>query len=121
MTLPLSPEMLACAYDYLRSTPPFDKWNLPDSEDVAFSVVHSPRQFGWYQWDGKRHTISASAKAIGHTSTLMRLMAHEIIHLHLEANGMENRKGDCGIHNAAFRKFAAQVCKFHGFDPKAFY
>jgi len=121
VSLILTPENLATAYDYLRSTQPFSRWNLPDSEDVVFRVGRAPRSFGWYQWDGGRHTITASEKAIGHTSTLMLIMAHEMVHLHLEATGMESRTGDTSIHNAAFRKCAAQVCRFHGFDPKAFY
>ncbi len=121
MTLPLSPDTLAAAYDYLRTTPPFNRWNLPDSEDVLFSVVKTPRDYGWYQWDGKRHTISASKASIGHTVTLMRLMAHEMIHLHLEETGMESKNRNNNTHNAAFRKIAATVCRVHGLDPKAFY
>lgn len=121
MTLPLNKETLAAAYDYLRTTPPFYRWNLPESEDVKFYVVRATDHFAHYKWDGKRHTISVSGGAIGHTSTLMEKLAHEIVHLHLEENGMESRGGDANTHNAAFRKFAAQVCKWHGFDPKAFY
>jgi len=51
----------------------------------------------------------------------MMFMSHEMIHLHLEATGMESRSGDANTHNMAFRKLAARVCKLHGFDPKAFY
>lgn len=122
MTLPLSPEMLEAAYEYLRTTPPFSRWNMPEGEDVKFTVASFRRlEFGRYQWDGKQHTINMSAKAIGYSGTLLEKMAHEMIHLHLEETGMESRRGDTDTHNAAFRKFAAQVCKTHGFDPKAFY
>ena len=41
--------------------------------------------------------------------------------MRLEITGMESRSGGPNTHNIAFRKFAAQVCKIHGFDPKAFY
>lgn len=121
MTLPLTPETLAAAYDYLRTTPPFSKWNLPEAEDVLFKVARTRHKQGWYQWDGKRHTITASTGRISHSLTLMALMAHEMIHLHLEEIGMESRAGSNDTHNAAFRVLAARVCKFHGFDPKAFY
>jgi hypothetical protein len=111
---------MAAAYDYLRTTPPFSRWNLPDSEDVAFKLSRRPREFGRYQWDGKRHTITASIHGVGHTATLMRFLSHEMVHLYLEKMGWESG-GGLDTHNAAFRKFATQVCKHHGFDPKAFY
>lgn len=121
MTLPITKEVLAAAYDYLASTEPFSRWNLPDSDDVAFSVVRSTKEFAHYKWDGRRHTIAVSARAVGHTATLLTVMAHEILHLHLEATGMESKGGDENTHNMAFRKLAAQVCKVHGWDLKAFY
>lgn len=121
MTLPLTPDMIAAAYDYLRTTPPFSRWNLPDSEDVRFSVGKFRSDYASYRWDGKQHTITMSANAIGYSPTLLRYLSHEMVHLHLEETGMESRQGGEDTHNAAFRKFAAQVCKHHGFDPKAFY
>jgi hypothetical protein len=121
MSLPMTPESLAAAYDYLKTTPPFSKWNLPDSEDVLFKVGKYRTDYASYRWDGKQHTISMSANAIGHTVTLFRYLAHEMIHLHLEETGMESRTGGKDTHNAAFRKFAASVCRYHGFDVKAFY
>lgn len=121
MTLPLSKEVLAAAYDYLSVCEPFRRWNLPDSEDVLFRVGKFRGDFATYRWDGKQHTITVSSNAIAHTETLFRYMAHEVIHLHLEETGMESRTGGTDTHNAAFRKFAAQVCRYHGFDPKAFF
>jgi hypothetical protein len=121
MTLPLTPETLAAAYDYLRTTPPFYKWNLPESEDVKFKIGRRPKEAGRYQWDGVDHTITASVRGVGYTTSVMRFMAHEMIHLYLEKMGWESKAHSAEVHNAAFRKFAAQVCKYHGFDPKAFY
>lgn len=120
MTLPLTSESLAAAYDYLRTTPPFCRWNLPDSEDVVFKLSRRRKEAGRYQWDGERHTITASIYGIGYTESLMRFMGHEMIHLYLERMGWESRAHSAEVHNAAFRKFAAQVCKHHGFDLKAF-
>lgn len=122
MTLPLTPETLEAAYEFLKTTPPFNRWNLPDGEDVRFTVGKFRRdEFGRYQWDGTRHTINMSANAIGHTSTLLRKLAHEVIHLYLEEMGWESRKVDEDTHNTAFRKFAAVVCRHHGWDPKEFF
>ena len=121
MTLPLTPEMLATAYDYLRITPPFSRWKLPESEDVKFTINKKLKsKFAQYQWDGKQHTVTMSAASIGHTHTLFEALSHEMCHMYLEEMGWESR-GNENTHNAAFRKFAAQVCKYHGFDPKAFY
>lgn len=121
MALQLTPETLAAAYDYLATTPPFAGWNLPDSDDVLFRVVRSTKEFAYYKWDGRRHVISVSARSVGHTSTLLEKMAHEMIHLNLEDSGMESKSGDANTHNAAFRVLAAQACKVHGWDLKAFY
>jgi hypothetical protein len=121
MMLRLTPATLEAAYNYLRTTPPFDRWSLPPGGDVKFKVSRRVGEFGRYQWLGNKHSISMSGKAIGQTLTLMLYTAHEMIHLHLEATGQESKSGGLHAHNAAFRKYAAQVCKAHGFDPKAFY
>jgi len=60
--------------------------------------------------DGEQHTVTMSAAAIGHMQTLFETMAHEMIHMHLEQTGTEGR-GAKATHNAAFRRFAARVCK----------
>jgi hypothetical protein len=120
VTLPLTPETLAAAYDYLVTTPPFRDWGLPESEDVKFKVGRFRTHFAHYQRVGKRHTISASSNSIGQTRTLMEKIAHELIHLHLEELGMDTR-GTATTHSGAFRRLAAEVCQVHGFDVKAFY
>lgn len=123
MTLPLTPEILAAAYDFLRATPPFIRWNLPEPEDIKFRTSRHPKSAGKYVWDpnDKSHYIIASVRGIGHTDSLMKFMAHEMIHLHLRIMGWESKGVSSEIHNVAFCKLAAQVCRWHGFDPKAFY
>lgn len=118
MSLPLTPEVLRQAYEYLASTPPFDKWNLPAGEDVMFKVTRSRAEYGYYEKDKRgRHVIAVSVGKNGQTSTLMVTMAHEMVHLHQgHARGFR-----CSAeHDAAFHKYAAQVCKVHGFDQKWF-
>jgi hypothetical protein len=116
VTLSLTPDTLRLAYDYLNGTKPFSRWNLPDGEDVKFRVVGDHGRWGWYQRIGQHHVIGVSRKFIGSTDSLMRLMAHEMIHLH------EEHAGACGSgqHSAAFNRWAAEVCKVHGFDPLLF-
>jgi len=118
--LPLTPEVLAAAYDYLAACEPFCKWNLPDSDDIKFRVIRSNKVFAQYVYDGG-HTIEVSSANVGHTKTLMETMAHELIHLHLRLTGMESKSSNPNVHNMPFRKLAAQACRVHGWDLKAFY
>jgi hypothetical protein len=118
MTLPLTPDILRTSYNYLSTTPPFDKWNLPDGDDIVFKVVTSIKLRGWYEIDkdNKRHTIAISSRYIGRTDSLMEVMAHEMIHLHQEHSGCNDR----GEHGRAFDKLAKKVCDTHGWDLKQF-
>lgn len=121
MTLPLTADMLEACYEYLRSTPPFSKWKMPPGDEVKFTVGRARDCFAHYQWDGSRHTITVSLNSVAHTSTLINSMAHECIHLHLHATGQESKRSGPRHHNAAFKRYAASVCRIHGYDPKAFY
>ena len=118
MALSLNKEILAGAYDYLCTTPPFRNWNLPEGEDVVFKITRDPKIAGFYQKEKKtgRHIIGVSGVCIGRTATLMELMAHEMTHLHQACAGMASGSQ----HNAAFRKLAQSICKVHGFDPRMF-
>lgn len=118
--LPLTPDVLASAYDYLVSTEPFCRWNLPDSEDIKFRVTRAKDCYAAYHYDGG-HTIDVSSSAVGQTDTLMQVMGHEMTHLHLRITGMESRSDNPNVHNGAFRKLAARICQTHGWDLKAFY
>ena len=117
MTLKITPDMLARAYDFLSSTAPFDRWNMPDSDDVTFRVSNGS-DCGWCDRKrGRRPEIAISSRRHGHTLSLLMTMAHEMVHLHMD----HCRMATSGVeHSAAFHKLAAQVCKHHGFDPKAF-
>ncbi len=117
MTLPLTPDTLRQAYDLLNTTPPFSRWNLPDADDITFKVVRDKTVAGWHTRVGGKHTIAISASCVGHTARLVETMAHEMIHVH-EENARACREDVA--HSAAFMKWAALVCKIHGFDPKGF-
>ena len=118
MAIPLTPEILAAAYSYLQTTPPYCNWGLPDSEDVKFLVVNHPGDHGRYTCSGRGkkriHYISISRGTVAHTSTLMATMAHEMVHVYQCITGQRS------THAIAFGHFAQMVCDVHGFDPKAF-
>ena len=110
----MTPDTLRACYNFLAETLPFRNWNLPDGDDVEFRVVRDPTVFGWYIRENGKHIIGVS-RMFKHTDTLVQTMAHEMVHLH------EHNSGPCGKgHSRAFRKWADQVCKHHGFDPGTF-
>lgn len=117
MTLPLTKEILASAYDFLCSTPPFNKWGMPESEDVQFIITRNRTVSGIHSFHKGKHYIGVSRFKVGHTSTLVVLMAHEMLHLHISHTGMAKGEAD---HGRTFFKLAKQVCKVHGFDPHEF-
>jgi hypothetical protein len=108
----LTPEMLAAAYDLLELTPPFNAWNLPPSESLRFEVFQSKEVAGDYT----DKCIRVSSHHIGTVRSLVMLVAHEMVHLHLDLLGVK----DWRRHGRAFKKLAAEVCKHHLFDPRQF-
>jgi hypothetical protein len=114
MSLRLTPDVLAAAYDFLRSTPPFKGWRLPESDDVGFHVVRDPNMYADFGMEGGCPVIRVSEAKNGHVATLLATMGHEMCHLRQELIG------DRGHHTAAFKRMAAAVCRAHGFDPKTF-
>lgn len=120
MTLPLTPDMLAGAYEFLRATPPFNKWRLPHADDVEFHVIRDAHCRGDYQHDKTKdtHRIRISSRSgNGYTASLLATVAHEMVHAAEHRYAPDRRHGE---HGARFKRMAARVCKFHGFDPKEF-
>lgn len=114
--LTFTSDTLRAAYNYLNETSPFNKWNLPDGDDVDFKVARDRSVYGSHAFDGRKHMIAISSATVGHTATLLRTMAHEMVHVHERSNG------PCGAtgHGTAFKRWAFEVCKVHGFDPREF-
>jgi len=111
----VTPDTLRHAYELLRSTRPFDRWKLPSSVEINFELLRTKDRYGDFLplADG-RFRIRASLGMVGHTSTLLTSMAHEMVHLRQWA------RGDWTKHNAEFNRLAAIVCRHHGFDPRSF-
>ena len=116
MTLPLTPHMLAGCYEFLRTTPPFRGWHLPHAEQVEFAVTRHKMHMGAHVHKPP-HLIDVSAQLVGHTSTLIWIIGHEMIHVHQAAAGLETPKAS---HNADFRRKATIACRYHGWDPRIF-
>lgn len=119
MSLPLTPELLRAAYDFLRATPPFRPWRMPSGWEVKFAVMRTKRFEGDHTtWIGTdNHIIRVSAGKIAYTNSLLAVMGHEMIHAH---QAIEKTETPNTVHNRDFHTIAAKVCKYHGFDPKLF-
>jgi hypothetical protein len=112
--IPLHPSHLEAVYDCLRRFPPFRRWKLPPAEEVHFAVTRAKDTMGSYRLRRNGHHITASSSKVGHFDTLVRLVAHEMIHLAQEVAGVSSPYQ----HNSDFKRRAALVAKYHGFDPK---
>ena len=121
MSLTLTPESLAAAYEYLRTTRPFKRWKLPHADEVEFrverlkdraadhSVVHRPE---------KLHTIRVSTENVKTTDGLLEVMAHEMVHAYQDGvAGTGSRRAE---HNKEFVRLSARVCKEHGWQLSLF-
>ncbi len=113
----ITPHMIAGAYDFLRECPPYRGWKLPHSEVIEFRVVRDAGCYGYFQFN-KRHIIGVNDHGVGHTFSLIKVTAHEMIHLHQYLNRLDSSGS---VHNANFRKLSDQVCRLHGWDAKMFF
>jgi hypothetical protein len=129
MTLRITPAVLEAAYTLLRATAPFNRWKLPPADDVVFRVVRrvgnnpdiwaqhlSERQVNKPKIAKGRHLIDVNETKVATLATLIPLMAHEIVHI--RESMLISYTGEA--HGATFKKLAAEVCRHHGFDPRAF-
>lgn len=114
----LNTRSLPAAYEYLRSTPPFHRWNMPHADHVVFLVISRPDFYGVYTrvLRTKDHEIQISIRRVGTTETLIETMAHEMVHLSQDQDGTDTPGAE---HNADFWRRWRIVSRFHGFDPKA--
>lgn len=115
MSFPLDPRHVAAMYDCLRALPPFDKWKLPESDEIEFRTPARADVFGEFL-DGEPRIITISSARHSHTFTVMLTLAHEMIHLKQALEKTDNKNQ----HNADFKKLAKRVCSLNGWDYKAF-
>ena len=116
MTLHISREMLAAAYGYLVCQKPFAGWKLPPSDEVKFGVIKRKDRFAHYQMRAGKHHIEFCHDSFVRHENLISTMAHEIIHLYAENNGIASAYS----HGKGFQRLADRVCKIHGFDRTTF-
>jgi hypothetical protein len=97
-------------------TPPYKAWRLPESDDLGFYVLKTPRIHGDCGYHEGRIFIRLSVALVGCTQNLIATMAHEMIH----AEQWRRKDKSPSGHNAFFNHAADRACAWHGFDRKTF-
>jgi len=114
-----TPEMMAAAYDFLKTLRPWSKLKLPDSDDLAFRVSRHKDRYGHFKpKPNKRgfHEFLVSSAKVTSMSLLLETMGHEMIHLHQELS----HTATSVQHNPEFKRLAKTACSVNGFDPNTF-
>lgn len=108
----ITPDIVEGVYNLLLTTPPFNRWKLPDADDVVFIVIRDPNRSGDHYFKNGRHHIGISFRSHTTLQTLIMTVAHEMCH-------MKDHPAKAA-HGASFRRLADRVCKAHGFDRGQF-
>lgn len=112
----LTPAILKNIYCTLYCCEPFSKWKLPLPEQIKFVVNEDQDAMGTYLYDdGEKweHIITISSARCGWLETVIRTMAHEMIHM-----SFHRRKGNkWAQHGKEFRSRCFLVGKELGLDP----
>ena len=109
----LTAKMLASIYQMLKTLKPFCGWHLPEVSAIEFKVTNDLDAMGTYFFCDitKKHQITISKAKNGHLSTVIRTLAHEMIH----CKRWNTSKWD--KHDDVFRRLATQISNELGFDP----
>ena len=115
----LTPEILKATYEFLRITPPFNRWGLPPGAEIDFRVTKTRKNIGAYHGPlgNGRHMIDISGARVLYIFLLIEIMSHEMIHLHQDIGRTDTPNTQ---HNAEFQRLAKIVCRHHGYDPNNF-
>lgn len=114
----LTPDTLRLAYEYLKTTSPFNRWHLPDGDSISWHVRRDKTIAAdcGVVTGADEYEIGVSTFYVGTTGALMPLMGHEMAHLYLARRKMKNWHS----HGKEFSRLADRICKSHGFDRKMF-
>lgn len=113
----ITPEMVEGAYSFLLTTLPFRNWRMPHPDKIRFRVMVTKERYGHWNGTPEGDTVGELAVSIGtitSTDLLVATVAHEMIHIHQEAEGFRDHHG---VH---FDRFAKLVCRRHAFDRAEF-
>ena len=90
---------------------PFNTWNLPNTALINFVVTNEEDAYGTYVYDDDIHIITISKAKCSHFETILKTLAHEMIHM----KRYKTKAWD--QHDAVFRRYAKSIANEFGFDP----
>lgn len=105
----ITSEIIKAAYAYLTETPPFLNWHMPDADDVKFALCGGGKHYGRCTYSPP-YLIEISKAYHTHSATLLKTVAHEMVHVHMGEAKMGRG------HGKVFQALAKEVCDIHGFD-----
>ena len=114
MTIPVTPETVRATYEHLLAFPPFCNWKMHPAKKLTFLIV--PYTGEYAQFDTEKMELRVSAAAMSKHHTLLKKVAHEMIHVYEHASGRWTTTHD----TAFFFKCRDRVCKHFDFDPLDF-
>jgi hypothetical protein len=119
LSLPLTAARLASLYEALRAFPPFCRLKCPPAAFINLRVSRHRDREGHYTRYLRTddHYIVVSSAKVGHFDSVVRTLAHEMIHLH---QGVARTETPGALHNAEFRRIAKRACDRFGWDLKTF-
>ena len=104
---------LEAMYLMLNQMKPFKFWDLPNTAEINFVVTDEEDAYGTYVFDDEinMHIITISKAKCGHLDTLIKTLAHEVIHM------TRGKTSKYSAHDAYFRRKASAIALELGFDP----
>ena len=108
--------MLEAAYELLRTSPPFNRWKLPEADEVAFHVTGHRDRRGDHCVQGSEHIIRISAPLHSTLRHVLETVAHEMCHMRQFVTAPQ----DQALHGWRFKVYAKAVCRIHRFDLSEF-
>ena len=112
--IPITPETVKATYEYLLKFPPFLGWRMHPSSKMTFRVVDHVSEYAQFSPD--KMEMRVSNVTVSKHQTLLKKVAHEMIHVHEHAIDKWSKKHD----SAFFLRCRDQVCKRFDFDPADF-
>jgi len=109
----ITPKILEGIYLTLAKCEPFTLWDLPPSEICKFEVVDDHTIMATYEYDetlAKCHIFCISKARCNHLDTVIRSMAHEMVHC------SRHKSGKWHLHDATFKRRKMLVGTSLGFD-----
>lgn len=104
---------LEAIYLMLLKLKPFDAWKMPPTDEIIFQVTNETDAMGTYVYDDlqEKHVLTISKAKNAHLETVIKTMAHEMIHMKRGKTKYWDK------HDQVFRNHAHKIAIELGFDP----